>query len=80
MVAPSIKAMDSTSIHRICSGQVVTSLATALKEEGHRDAAVITFLVTLSGVSLAGIGSAFWGVLAGTMALLVQQSRTRTPS
>jgi benzoate membrane transport protein len=61
-------------------GTIATGLATALKEEGHRDPAVITFLVTLSGVSLAGIGSAFWGVLAGTMALLVQQSRTRTPS
>jgi benzoate membrane transport protein len=61
-------------------GTIATGLATALKEDGHRDAAVITFLVTLSGVSLAGIGSAFWGVLAGTMALLVQQSRTRTPS
>jgi benzoate membrane transport protein len=61
-------------------GTIATGLATALKEEGHRDAAVMTFLVTLSGVSLAGIGSAFWGVVAGTMALLVQQSRTRTPS
>jgi benzoate membrane transport protein len=61
-------------------GTIATGLAMALKEERHRDAAVITFLVTLSGVSLAGIGSAFWGVVAGTMALLVQQSRTRTPS
>ena len=26
---------------------------------------LITFLVTLSGVTLAGIGSAFWGVVAG---------------
>jgi benzoate membrane transport protein len=61
-------------------GTIATGLAMALKEERHRDAAVMTFLVTLSGVSLAGIGSAFWGVVAGTMALLVQQSRTRTPS
>lgn len=61
-------------------GTIATGLATALKEEAHRDAAIITFLVTLSGVSLVGIGSAFWGVVAGTMALLVQQSRTRTPS
>ena len=61
-------------------GTIATGLATALKEEVHRDAAVITFLVTLSGVSLVGIGSAFWGVVAGTMALLVQQSRTRTSS
>jgi benzoate membrane transport protein len=41
-------------------------------------AAVITFLVTLSGVSLAGIGSAFWGVVAGTMALLVQRRQMPT--
>ena len=41
----------------------------------HRDAAELTFLVTLSGVTLAGVGSAFWGVLAGALALLVQQWR-----
>ena len=41
----------------------------------HRDAAGLTFLVTLSGVTLAGVGSAFWGVLAGALALLVQQWR-----
>ena len=34
----------------------------------HREAALITFLVTLSGVVIAGIGSAFWGVVAGAMA------------
>jgi benzoate membrane transport protein len=59
-------------------GTIATGLATALKEEGHRDAAVITFLVTLSGVSLLGIGSAFWGVVAGTMALLVQRRQMPT--
>jgi benzoate membrane transport protein len=52
-------------------------LAAALKDEHHRDAAGLTFLVTLSGVTLLGVGSAFWGVVAGTMALLVQQYRPR---
>jgi benzoate membrane transport protein len=33
----------------------------------------MTFLVTLSGVVLAGVGSAFWGVVAGALALLVQR-------
>jgi benzoate membrane transport protein len=56
-------------------GTIAGGLATALKDEGHRDAAVLTFLVTLSGISIAGVGSAFWGVLAGTMAWLVQQYR-----
>jgi benzoate membrane transport protein len=56
-------------------GSIGGGLAMALKEDAHREAALITFLVTLSGVSLAGIGSAFWGVVAGGLALVVQQWR-----
>jgi len=58
-------------------GSIGGGLAQALKEDAHREAALITFLVTLSGVSLAGIGSAFWGVVAGALALFVQQWRPR---
>jgi benzoate membrane transport protein len=58
-------------------GSIGGGLAMALKEDAHREAALITFLVTLSGVSLAGIGSAFWGVVAGALALFVQQWRPR---
>ncbi|RYY91410.1 MAG: benzoate transporter BenE, partial [Comamonadaceae bacterium] len=54
-------------------GTIGGGLATALREEPHREAALITFLVTLSGVTIAGIGSAFWGVVAGAVALAVQQ-------
>jgi len=53
-------------------GSIGSGLATALQGEAHREAALITFLVTLSGVTLGGIGSAFWGVVAGSVALLVQ--------
>ena len=56
-------------------GTIGTSLAAALREEPHREAALITFLVTLSGVVVAGVGSAFWGVVAGSFALFVQQYR-----
>ncbi|HET9976379.1 MAG TPA: benzoate/H(+) symporter BenE family transporter [Burkholderiaceae bacterium] len=56
-------------------GTIAGALAVALHSERHRDAALITFLVTLSGVTLAGIGSAFWGVVAGTIVLVVQQWR-----
>ena len=56
-------------------GTIAGGLASALKDERHRDAAGLTFLVTLSGVSIAGVGSAFWGVVAGALALLVQQWR-----
>ena len=56
-------------------GTIGGSLASALKEDGQREAALVTFLVTLSGVAIAGIGSAFWGVVAGSAALFVQQWR-----
>lgn len=48
-------------------------LASALRDERHREPALITFLVTLSGITLMDIGSAFWGVVAGSLALFVQQ-------
>ena len=54
-------------------GTIGAGLAVAVKEESHREAALITFLVTLSGVVIAGVGSAFWGVVAGALALFVQQ-------
>jgi len=54
-------------------GSIGGGLHTALQDERHREAALITFLVTLSGVVIAGIGSAFWGVVAGALALFVQQ-------
>ena len=54
-------------------GSIGGGLHTALKDDAHREAALITFLVTLSGVVVAGIGSAFWGVVAGALALGVQQ-------
>ena len=60
-------------------GSIGGGLATALHAEAHREAALITFLVTLSGVALFGIGSAFWGVVAGALAQFVQQWRRPQP-
>ncbi|QBM30352.1 benzoate/H(+) symporter BenE family transporter [Hydrogenophaga pseudoflava] len=62
-------------------GSIGGGLHAALKDDTHREAALITFLVTLSGVVIAGIGSAFWGVVAGALALFVQQygARKHTP-
>jgi benzoate membrane transport protein len=54
-------------------GSIGGGLHAALKDDEHREAALITFLVTLSGVVIAGVGSAFWGVVAGAVALFVQQ-------
>jgi len=57
-------------------GTIAGALSSALAVEKHRDAAALTFLVTLSGVRLAGIGAPFWGVVAGAVALGVQHFRT----
>jgi len=59
-------------------GSIAGGLRVALEREADREAAIITFLVTLSGLTLAGVGSAFWGVLAGALALAVQHSH-RSP-
>ena len=47
-------------------------LAAAMKDEGQREAALIAFLVTASGLTLWGVGSAFWGVVGGALALAMQ--------
>ncbi len=56
-------------------GTLGAGLATALKEETQRESALITFVVSASGLSLWGVGAAFWGVVAGLLALAVQRWR-----
>jgi benzoate membrane transport protein len=56
-------------------GTIGGGLALAMKDEKSREAALITFLVTASGLSLWGVGAAFWGVVAGALALAVQHWR-----
>lgn len=46
-------------------GTISGSLYQALLNETERDAAIVTFLVTASGLTLLGIGSAFWGLVVG---------------
>ena len=59
-------------------GMIASGLTVALKDEAYREAALITFLVTLSGLKLFGVGSACAiGVLVGALALFVQQWRPR---
>lgn len=53
-------------------GTIGNGLFMAVQSEQYREAALITFLVTVSGVTIAGVGSAFWGVVAGSLALFVQ--------
>jgi len=57
-------------------GTIGNGLATALNKESEREAALITFLVTVSGMTLFGLGAAFWGLLAGLAALGIGRLRT----
>ncbi|HKB83303.1 MAG TPA: benzoate/H(+) symporter BenE family transporter [Burkholderiales bacterium] len=52
-------------------GTIGNGLAAALSNERDREPALVTFLVAASGVTLFGIGSAFWGLIAGGLALLI---------
>lgn len=65
-------ALPTPLIHTIAGlallGTIAGSLQRALVEESHRDAAIITFLITASGVTLLGVGSAFWGLVGGVIA------------
>ena len=49
-------------------GAISTGLTNAMAEPTEREAALIAFLFTASNVSIWGIGSPFWGLLAGVIA------------
>lgn len=49
-------------------GTIANSLQAALADSAEREAALIVFLVTASGISLLGLGSAFWGLIFGLIA------------
>jgi benzoate membrane transport protein len=51
-------------------GALVAAVTAALEEPAHRLVAIVTFLVAVSGVSIAGIGSAFWALLVGGIVML----------
>lgn len=50
-------------------GTISASLHATFEQPDYRDAALITFLVTASGVSFFNIASAFWGIVIGLIAL-----------
>ena len=62
-------------------GALITSILGALEDPRHRVAAILTFLVVASGIRIGGIGSAFWGLLAGGVVILWLgwTRRERTP-
>lgn len=56
-------------------GSIINGLTVAMSEPKEREAALITFMVTASGLTLFSVGSAFWGIVAGVLTLLILNSR-----
>ena len=64
-------------------GAIATNISVAMKNESHREAALITFLATASGMQFLGLSSVFWGICIGVIAHLVltkRESNTPNPS
>jgi benzoate membrane transport protein len=58
-------------------GAFVGAISSAMTRADTRVPAAVTFLVVGSGIAVAGIGSAFWGVIAGGLALLLLTKRAQ---
>jgi len=58
-------------------GSTASALGAALGPENDRLAAVGTLAVTASGVTLMGVGSAFWGLIFGLLVLGLESARSR---
>lgn len=56
-------------------GTISHNIAIAFKEPQDREPALLTFLMSASGVQFFGIGSAFWGLLLGIMVAIILNHR-----
>ncbi|SSU12402.1 Benzoate membrane transport protein MFS superfamily [Acinetobacter baumannii] len=60
-------------------GAIATNISVAMKNDGQRDAALITFLASASGMHLLGLSSVFWGICIGVIAHFILTPRS-TPA
>lgn len=56
-------------------GTLGSALRAATEDDERREAAIVTFAVTASGVTALGISAPFWGLVAGLVLLAVQRAR-----
>ncbi|WP_374420942.1 benzoate/H(+) symporter BenE family transporter [Chromobacterium sp.] len=75
------KALVATAAGLALFGTLASSLSAALGDESRREAALITFVVAASGVSIAGLGAPLWALLAGgAVALILRPAKARPAS
>lgn len=57
-------------------GAIATNISVAMKNDSQRDAALITFLATASGMHFLGLSSVFWGICIGVIAHFILTPRS----
>lgn len=65
MVSPPVLIEAAAGIALL--GAFGAALVRGLEEPAERTAVVVTFLLAASGISVGGVGSAFWGLVAGLL-------------
>lgn len=60
-------------------GAIATNITIAMKDDEQRDAALITFLATASGMSFLGLSSVFWGIVIGMVAHYILTKKRLVP-
>lgn len=60
-------------------GAIATNISVAMKNDSQRDAALITFLATASGMHFLGLSSVFWGICIGVITHFILTPRS-TPA
>lgn len=60
-------------------GAIATNISVAMKNDSQRDAALITFLASASGMHFLGLSSVFWGICIGVIAHFILTPRS-TPA
>ncbi|WP_434662077.1 benzoate/H(+) symporter BenE family transporter [Paraburkholderia sp. A3BS-1L] len=56
-------------------GSIMSGLTNAMQNPHEREAALVTFMVTASGLTLLSIGAAFWGLVAGVITQVILNAR-----
>lgn len=75
LIAP--KALVVTLAGLALLNTISASLTSALSHPGQREAALVTFMATVSGVTLLGIGAPLWALIFGACTSLVLTLRRR---
>lgn len=75
LIAP--KALVATIAGLALLSTIGNSLSHALSDSQNREAALITFMTTVSGISFFGIGAAFWALILGLITHQILNLRTQ---